>query len=70
MKKIFQLSICFVLVGLVSCKKDFLNQPTAGVQTEDNFFESPGAALKTVVKCYQVFNDAYGFEWAMAVFCP
>lgn len=66
MKKIFQLSIGFVLVGLVSCKKDFLNRPTAGVQTEDNFFKSPGAALKTVVKCYQVFNDAYGFEWAMA----
>ena len=52
----------FIMLGLISCKKDFLNRPPVGVQTEENFFKSPGAALKTVVKCYQVFNAAYGYE--------
>ncbi|RYE22746.1 MAG: RagB/SusD family nutrient uptake outer membrane protein [Sphingobacteriales bacterium] len=62
MKKIIYIAFCFTLLGVASCKKDFLNRPTAGVQTEANFFKSPGAGFKTVVKCYQVFNDAYGYE--------
>jgi len=62
MKKILYATVCLTILGVASCKDDFLNRPTAGVQTEENFFKSPGAALKTVVKCYQVFNDAYGYE--------
>lgn len=62
MKKILYATLCLTLFGVTSCKKDFLDRPTAGVQTEQNFFMSPGAAFKTVVKCYQVFNDAYGYE--------
>lgn len=62
MKKSLYIITSFMMLGLISCKKDFLNRPPLGVQTEENFFKSPGAALKTVVKCYQVFNDAYGYE--------
>jgi hypothetical protein len=62
MKKILYITLCLTFLGVASCKKDFLNRPTAGVQTEENFFKSPGAALKMLVKCYQVFNDAYGYE--------
>lgn len=62
MKKILYATLCFTLFGVASCKEDFLNRPTAGVQTEENFFKSPGAASKMLVKCYQVFNDAYGYE--------
>ncbi len=64
MKKILYATLCLTFFGVTSCKDDFLNRPTAGVQTEENFFKSPGAAFKTVVKCYQVFNDAYGYEAA------
>ncbi len=62
MKKLFFIIISLTILVAVSCKKDFLNRPPVGVQTEENFFKSPGAAFKTVVKCYQVFNDAYGYE--------
>lgn len=62
MKKTLYITFCLILMGAASCKEDFLDRPTAGVQTEENFFKSPDAAFKTVVKCYQVFNDAYGYE--------
>ena len=62
MKKSLYIFLSFVMLGMISCKKDFLNRPPVGVQTEESFFKSPGAAFKTVVKCYQSFNDAYGYE--------
>ena len=62
MKKLFYIFLFSIMLGALSCKKDFLNRPPVGVQTEESFFKSPGAAFKTVVKCYQSFNDAYGYE--------
>lgn len=63
MKKTLYLTLCMCLLGAMSCKKSFLDRAPLGVQTENNFFASPDAGFKTVVKCYQVFNDAYGYEW-------
>src|SRR4051794_19518429 len=62
MKKIIYATFCLSLLSFASCKKDFLNRPTVGVQTEENFFKSPGAGFQSVVKCYQIFNDAHGYE--------
>lgn len=62
MKRILYITFCLSLLSVASCKKDFLNRPSTGVQTEENFFKSPGAAYQTLVKCYQVFNSAYGYE--------
>ncbi|MCO5936670.1 RagB/SusD family nutrient uptake outer membrane protein [Mucilaginibacter sp. RB4R14] len=62
MKKILYITLCITLLAAGSCKKDFLNRPPLGVQTEENFYKSRDAGLRTLVKCYQVFNDAYGYE--------
>ncbi|RYE18313.1 MAG: RagB/SusD family nutrient uptake outer membrane protein [Sphingobacteriales bacterium] len=62
MKKILYITLCITLLTAGSCKKDFLNRPPQGVQTEENFYKSRDAGFRTVVKCYQVFNDFYGYE--------
>lgn len=62
MKKIIYTTLCLLLLGGTSCKKSFLDRQPLGVQTEENFYKSPDAGFKSLVKCYQVFNDAYGYE--------
>lgn len=61
MKKTHFLIIAIVLLSTISCK-DFLERPPLGVMTEDNYFTSPDAGFNSVVKCYQTFNDFYGYE--------
>lgn len=62
MKNIIAFTLCFCMLLAASCKKDFLNRPATGVMDDENFFKSPDAGYKTLVKCYQVFNDFYGYE--------
>lgn len=62
MKKILYVTFYISLLAVSACKKDFLNHPPLGVQTEENFYKSRDAGFRTLVKCYQVFNDAYGYE--------
>ncbi|ULQ55772.1 RagB/SusD family nutrient uptake outer membrane protein [Flavihumibacter rivuli] len=62
MKNIPLLIVFAVMFLISSCSKDFLEHPPRGVQTEENFYKSPDAAFKSLVYCYQVFNDFYGYE--------
>ncbi|WP_212003181.1 RagB/SusD family nutrient uptake outer membrane protein [Chitinophaga sp. HK235] len=66
MKKIvYSLPLIMMLLG-VSCSKDYLNRPPLGLQTDDNFYNSPGAGFKTVVNCYLGFYDFWGYQAAIA----
>ena len=62
MKKIFYTAICIAILGMVACKKDFLNRPPLGVQTEENFYKSPDAGFKSLIQCYQGLYDFWGYE--------
>lgn len=62
MKKIGIIALaCLSVAGLVSCE-DFLTRDPKGTMDENRFFNSPDAAFKAVIKCYQTLNDFYGFE--------
>lgn len=62
MKKLLFITLCMTMLALISCEKDFLERPPLGVQTEENFYKSPDAGFKSVVQCYQIFYDFYGYE--------
>lgn len=64
MMRIFYIFICVIF--LLSCSEDYLNRPPLGIQTEDNFYESPGAAFKIVTNCYLGFYDFWGYQAALA----
>lgn len=66
MKKIVYTLPLIVALLTVSCSKDYLNRPPAGQQTDDNFFNSPGAGYKTVVNCYLGFYNFWGYQAAIA----
>jgi len=51
---------------LTSCSEDYLNRPPLGIQTEDNLYDSPGAAFKMVTNCYLGFYDFWGYQAALA----
>lgn len=66
MKK-FVYSLPLIAALLVtSCSKDYLNRPPLGRQTDENFYQSPGAGFKTVVNCYLGFYDFWGYQAAIA----
>ncbi|QJB36521.1 RagB/SusD family nutrient uptake outer membrane protein [Chitinophaga oryzae] len=66
MKKIvYTLPLLMVLLT-VSCSKDYLNRPPLGKQTDENFYNSPGAGFKTVVNCYLGFYEFWGYQAAIA----
>lgn len=46
---------------LVSCE-GFLTRDPKGSMDENKFFNSPDAAYKSIVKCYQPLNDFFRFE--------
>lgn len=62
MKKLQHFMLCLTLLGLVSCEKDLLDRPSLGVQTENNFYQSPNAGFKSLVQCYQGLYDFWGYE--------
>lgn len=66
MKKLVYTLPLLAALLTVSCSKDYLNRPPLGVQTDDNFFKSPGAGMKTVVNCYLGFYDFWGYQAAIA----
>ncbi|CAL1519531.1 RagB/SusD family nutrient uptake outer membrane protein [Chitinophaga sp. MM2321] len=66
MKKIVYTLPLLAALVLFSCSKDYLNRPPLGLQTDDNFYKSPGAGMKTVVNCYLGFYDFWGYQAALA----
>ncbi|MGX5818940.1 RagB/SusD family nutrient uptake outer membrane protein [Chitinophaga lutea] len=66
MRKIVYIFPLLALLLATSCSKDYLNRPPLGRQTDDNFYKSPGAGLKTVVNCYLGFYDFWGYQAALA----
>lgn len=62
MKKLLNITLCIVILGMVSCKKDFLDRPPLGVLTEENFYQTPDAGFKSLVQCYQGLYDFWGYE--------
>src|SRR6186713_1929520 len=50
---------------LSSCAKNFLDRPSLGGQTEENFYTSRDAGLKTVSNCYATFNTFWDYQAAM-----
>ena len=62
MKKLLYTMFCMTLLGVTSCQKNFLERPPLGVQTENNFYQSPDAGFKSVVQVYQAFNNFYAYE--------
>lgn len=66
MRKIYKLLIALsILIGSVSCES-FLDRDPEGWMSEDDYFKTPNAGYKSVVKCYQTLKSAYGYEWARA----
>lgn len=61
MKKINIILIGLGLLVATSCS-DFLDKDPKGVQSEEQFLNSPNASFKLVVKAYETLNDAYGYE--------
>jgi hypothetical protein len=55
-----------VLLCASSCSKDYLNRPPLGIQTDDNFYTSPGAGFKSVINCYLGFYNFWGYQAALA----
>ncbi|MBW8334818.1 MAG: RagB/SusD family nutrient uptake outer membrane protein, partial [Prolixibacteraceae bacterium] len=62
MKKLQYIMLCVTLLGLASCEKTFLDRPPLGVQSENNFYQSPNAGFKSLVQCYQGLYDFWGYE--------
>jgi hypothetical protein len=61
MKKILWLFL--IPVGLVSCKKDFLQQPPVSTVVVDAVYKTDNDFLNAIVGCYSVFQTQYQGFW-------
>lgn len=62
MKKILSIILLWTLIN--ACSKNFLDRTPLGGQTDDNFYSSRGAGLKTVANCYAGFNNFWNYQAA------
>ena len=69
MKNVFLVKLCMALVvlSIVSCHKNLLDQPPYGVQTDVSYFKTPDDLNKTLTAAYSYLNVS-GFPPAEAAF--
>ncbi|MBN9382518.1 MAG: RagB/SusD family nutrient uptake outer membrane protein [Chitinophagaceae bacterium] len=65
MKSYTHIIVVAVAMLFSSCSKNFLDRAPLGKQTEDNFYSSRNAGMKTVVNCYMGFNNFWNFQAAL-----
>lgn len=61
MKTLKYIFATLVLMSSVACS-DFLECEPQGVMDDHQFVDSPDAGYSMVVKCYEMLNDAFGYE--------
>jgi hypothetical protein len=59
------LAVTVILLIFSSCSKSYLDRDPLGNQTEDNFYSSRDAGIKTVTNCYAGFNTFWDYQAAM-----
>lgn len=56
------ISFLFLIYCASSCSKGYLERPPLGIQTDENFYTSANAGLKSVINCYTGFNNFWGIQ--------